>query len=157
MPAKCSRCGYEFAPNAIRVAEGVRDFTVSNVTVNCPRCGALDARMLEGQLNVRDGAFEMVSGPQWSWDLIDSLRGGLREIVEEQPQDPIRALAKVNPEVAEDVQAATQGMSRKAKLAVLSALLTLLATDYATVEHNLEAVARFLGYVFTHGAPPTVM
>jgi hypothetical protein len=152
-PARCLRCGLQFQGSGIRIDGDVQDLTLGPNTETCPRCGGR-AQIVEGVFNVQAGGFEMVSGPDWSWDLIENLRLGLRRIVDEEPADPVRELAKVDATFAKDVKQATRGLTRRQKLAVMGALWGALNTDYSTIEANVEAVLKVLQYVASHGSVP---
>ena len=170
MPARCTHCGHQFLDNDNIVFEGdATDVVVNAAQTVCPKCGAL-AQYVQGRMNVQDGGFEMLSGPQWSWDLVDELRLTLKRAPKEDPANPLRPVATVDPQVADAIDhAVREGLHRSAvkntsknrkKLTrgVLMALFAVLSYDYGNTEQNVltvrstaEAVLR---YVAHHGAIP---
>jgi hypothetical protein len=57
LPARCTRCGFEFESRAINIEGVVKGLRLSNITETCPNCGGT-ARLVEGTFNVRGGVIE---------------------------------------------------------------------------------------------------
>lgn len=110
---------------------------------------------LQGNFDVTDGAIQMRSGPQWSWDLVEHLRLGLQRIVDEAPSDPVAAVAEVDADLAADVDTVTAGWSRTDKLTLLGLILIVLQGDYSNVRSIAAAVKTLLQHVADHGLPGT--
>lgn len=153
IPAKCMNpaCGLNFQPNTIEM-DGVMDARFINAGTICPDCGS-PAKFIEGRMNVRDGGIELLSGPQWSVDLIDELRlalvraeGLLGEGVAEKV---------VERRLHEDIDAVAPGLSKRLRrpshesvatwvgaiAGVLALVQTQLATDGATSK-QIEQIYR---------------
>lgn len=125
MPARCNSCGHTFQGGIdIGTATNLR---MGQNTTSCPRCGS-NAHLIEGTMNVADGAIEMLSGPQWSWDLIDELRLTLRRIVENSPAEPISPVRQIAPALARDVETVrdARGMTTRQVIELLAEILTVL-------------------------------
>lgn len=175
IPGRCQRCGRSVADVPLIDIEG----TVTNLEVGsavqvagCVYCGG-DVQAIEGRMHVTDGAIEMVSGPQWSWDLVEALGLALKQVVERQPADPIAAVAETSPLFASQIELAvgraldqswkkpSRSRRRELAFATIGAILTLLNTDGQLVRHNAEevkdAVADVLQYVAEHGEAPTLL
>lgn len=159
VPAQCTRCGYTWQPNAILI-ENSTNITIENGQTNCPRCGAW-ARLLEGTFDVLDGAISMKSGPQWSWDLVESLRLGLKAIVEHPPQDPLAAVEDFAPSFGARLRGHTQGWSREQILALIAAIFAILQWADVTprdiagwLEKVPERINDLLDEATRNGPPP---
>lgn len=184
MPARCSKCGLVFqSTGGIVIGPGSTNVTMFGNKIDCPRCGAW-ANFIDGTFDVvgvpnaagvtetgsLQGAIVMKSGPQWSKDVIDSLRLGLAHIVENPPANPVAAVAALDADFAEALaQAVDEGLRRSATKATsknrralflkgAAFVSTLLMTDYNVGIHNVEFIAQKVGelltFISTHGALP---
>lgn len=156
LPARCTRCGHQFQPEGgIFVADGSMRNTFSNNSVRCPQCGGR-ALFVEGELNVVDGGIEMLSGPQWSWDLVEELRLSLKRAIDTN-HDPTGALESV-PEVQNAFRRATKGRGRRFKRRIAQAVLAALFADFGQAERNADTVLKgvlgLLRFVAEHGHLP---
>ncbi|WP_426303026.1 hypothetical protein [Arthrobacter sp. R-11] len=101
--------------------------SITGGIVSCPRCGA-DSKMMEGTFSFRDGLIEMLSGPQWTRDIVDEARRALANLdlgKVRTPEAAIRALEKTSPLAADLV---SKAWSRSDKLALFTLLVTTLVT-----------------------------
>lgn len=169
VPAVCTDCGHRFGtpfpflgPNATRV-------TITGSTAECPRCHGR-AQIFDASFNIDQGRIEMLSGPEWSWELVRSLNQALRTAVQNPLPNPLAPVAEASPELAEMIAASVaEGLNRSARKntsknrrrltqGVLVALYTLMATDPGTVGRNLETIRTgvewILQWVAQHGSVP---
>ena len=137
IPARCTSCGHTFQPQSGIFIESSTHVTMSNNTTICPRCGGR-AKFIEGRFNVTDGAIELLSGPQWSFDLVEGLRLTLRRIVDERPADPVAAVGVVAPVLASDIDRVTRGWSWERKIALIGGILGILGYVGITPENAVE-------------------
>lgn len=107
---------------------------------------------MEGRFNVTDGAINMISGPQWSWDLVEELRLTLRQIVEDPPADPIAPIAKVSPALARDLEQVRdkRNLTTREVLTLLAEILGVLgffgvSADPEITLEIMRQVSRVIG------------
>lgn len=71
-PARCKTCGHLFeAPNLIGGHGGT--VTLKGNITNCPKCGR-DAEILDGTYELMDNQLSLVSGPQRTVELLQTLQ-----------------------------------------------------------------------------------
>lgn len=148
VPARCTRCGLAFTDSGIEVSDS-RDMQFSSNMTDCPNCGA-PARILDGRFHVVDEGIVMLSGPQWSWDLVSELRLALRRIVEERPADPVAELAKTSPELATEVARITHFWTYDnviKLITVICAVLGVVFAGYAAFKPQEELSPEELGRI----------
>ncbi len=73
VPAHCDACGLDFQPRAISLGPGARNITLVGNLTNCPRCGGI-ARFIEGEFNVKDGKFEVLSASDVTREMLVRLQ-----------------------------------------------------------------------------------
>lgn len=136
---RCQSCGH-VSDSGIFVHDGVDATTMSGYGGQCPACGG-DAELLTGVVNVtRAGDLEMVSGPQWSWDLVRELGSTLRRVVEERPADPIAPIETVVPELGSDLRRVTAGWTAERIIALVSGILGILSFAGVDAKDSAEAM-----------------
>ena len=153
MPAECTACGRRWQPaNGIWIEDATQATFQGNTYSGCPDCGG-SARFVDGTFDVADGAIDMISGPQWSWELVDALRLALQRTVADET-DPGTAIAAVVPEVGHDFEVATRGKSREFKLGVAAFVFGLITADYDNVVSLIRSIEIAFRYVGEHGSLP---
>lgn len=169
VPGRCRRCG-----RAVEGAGGIKFSGGSTVrilgsgsTVVCPHCGGTADLALGHYTADAADSLVLVSGPQWTIDIIQELAAGLRRIVDEKPADPEGALRDLNSDLADRVEAAVRaGLAAEGKPAsqrrrfaktwqVIRALLYILAfvrleDVESTVESNIEWIVERTQTVLGH-------
>ena len=128
IPAQCQnpKCGFMFQPQGGIEASGATNLTMSNNRTNCPKCGGA-ARFIDGEMNVHDGAIELLSGPAWSRDLLEELRLTLVRVVRDAPDDPIAEVESVSSVLGKRLRRNTEGWTRDQKLKLMQLILTSLS------------------------------
>lgn len=133
------------------MVENSTDITIEGGGTDCPRCGGF-ARWMSGTFDTAGESIVLKSGPQWSRDLVEHLRLGLQQIVEERPPDPYAAFSQLDGALAEQIEEAVRrGLGARGKppsqrrrrqlwLAVAATLWSLLNTDADVIANNIEHI-----------------
>lgn len=156
--AVCPNCGNKFESYAIggRNSYGT---TVINGREQCPRCGAM-ARTMEGSFKFDDrGEVTMLSGPQWSFELVREMQQRMREIervaqskkyedaeAEALIEEILSEVESSNPAVAAEYRKVTEGRPRSSWKMGARAITAALAVvgGYNTVADFSDRVAEIL-------------
>lgn len=161
--AHCPYCGLDFVSEALGRLRMIR-VTLSDVTENCPRCGQ-PAVVMEGTFNSSAEHIEVLSGPEWSRELVNRMQVRFREIekiassvripdaeADAKIQQILAEVEAANPVVAAEFRARTTGQPRKAWTWTAKAITAALAAvgAYNTISDFSDRVAGLISY-FTTG------
>lgn len=159
LPGRCVRCLRPATGHGGVHLSDVVDFRASDNILKggCSHCGG-DVQLLEGRLNVVDGAFEMLSGPDWSWEVVEQLKLRLRRAAQEGNADAVR---DVDPTFANTLERATRDWPKLSRRDLFFALYLALDTDYGNWGENLGAVKAaalaLIRFAVETGHPPPIL
>jgi hypothetical protein len=124
VPAICNECQILFI-SGIGVSAGTTLF--SNVRTNCPSCGKTDAKILDGQWNGDEGAFQAWNGLRFTSRQQHQVRSAV-DAISTKPgitDDVIEILDAVDPALGATAKYLRQ--SKYGKAVLVAALMLLLA------------------------------
>jgi hypothetical protein len=124
LPAFCDKCGLVF-PGMNVPSRAVR-FRVERNFVNCPRCGWMQARVLEGTMNVFEDTIQILRGTNATPAQFARLRELLQNAQQKQ-QPPEEVAAAVKRELPNFGALAKQLLVPKTPADFYSLLLVLIA------------------------------
>lgn len=77
LPARCARCGFIFETRSA-ITGNVSGLSLEGNLTRCPRCGDR-AEILDGTYNLKDSKAELVSGPQRTRELFETLQAAIEQ------------------------------------------------------------------------------
>lgn len=147
----CNHCGHTFESALANLMGASVRASLSGNRESCPSCGKI-ARVMEGEFFITPEGTEMLSGPQWTRDMLERIAQQLADVErlasspdlsDQDAREKIDALleeiAGTNPLVAEHYRALADPQSRKTwALAAKSVAVNVLAVIGA-----IETIAGF--------------
>lgn len=150
MPAWCPQCK-EWVDGAGGIYIDGGTHTLSGSIVSCPR--GHRARVIEGEISIRDGIIDVIRAAPWARDKLPELRGALQwaaDNFEQQPAEAIKRIEEHSPEVAQSVRGLRSYFTKRQIAMALAGAAIYVA---GSVGDNL--VDRVMDEVWPRDDPPS--
>lgn len=100
VPAYCPSCKSSFISNLFDISESLNISLAGNL-VPCPNCPGT-ARVIDGTISVKNEKLELISGPKWSYEVLDRLRAAAEKASStEDAELLLKEVSNVSPALAD--------------------------------------------------------
>jgi hypothetical protein len=137
LPAKCSKCGFEFEGRGIFIEGTVTNVQLWNNTESCPRCGGR-ARIIEGTFNVRDGVVEVLRATASNRILLSRFAdvAKLAQAGSLDQEEAISQIAEESPEIRSLLERVPERFRQIFIWVLLQAIVVLAAQGVSELRDN---------------------